>query len=133
MLLIILFQLFIVKHFVVDFVLQPPFMYLNKGNIKHYGGYVHAGFHAAVSYIILFFFLSFSGYANLIIEPLVYLIIFEFVTHYFIDYLKVNINNIFKWQCNTSKNYWILMGFDQLLHYQVYVIMILILWGAMNV
>jgi hypothetical protein len=133
MLLILLFQLFIVKHFIVDFImLQPPAIYL-KGNLTRTSGCFHSVFHAFISYLILYVVLVCTGNKHLLLNPIIYLIVFEFVTHYFINYLKSNIIRKFKVACNTSKNYWILMGFDQLLHHQVYVVMIFILWRTLNV
>ncbi|MGH0282594.1 hypothetical protein [Sinorhizobium meliloti] len=34
------------KHYVVDYVLQPPWILRGKGNFRMIGGYVHAGGHA---------------------------------------------------------------------------------------
>lgn len=34
------------KHFVVDYVLQPAWILRGKGNFRMIGGYVHAGGHA---------------------------------------------------------------------------------------
>lgn len=35
----------IIIHMVVDWFLQNEWMALNKSNLKHFAGYVHAGFH----------------------------------------------------------------------------------------
>jgi hypothetical protein len=126
--------LILTKHFVVDFLLQPPFMWMNKGNLRHPGGYVHAGLHALVTGAIFFLFFlgdmtlgeffGMSSHVEGLVQGIFLLIatvmVFEFVCHYLIDFAKVNLNARFKWKPDTSENFWYLMGLDQYLHYLTY-------------
>jgi hypothetical protein len=108
-----------VKHFIVDFLMQPPWMWKNKGNLLHYGGYAHAGLHAIVSYIIFSLFCEsylIGMYCAL-----------EFAAHYITDFGKVNIQKFTGWMPSTSPYYWWLLGFDQFCHQLWYVVMIYIL------
>lgn len=125
--------LLLTKHFVVDFLLQPPFMWMNKGNLRHPGGYVHAGLHALVTGVLfLFFFKADLTFEQFFAEshggpiwPIFALLIgsfmlFEFVCHYAIDFAKVNLNKKFDWKPESSEKFWYLMGLDQYLHYLTY-------------
>lgn len=113
--LIIFLALIQVKHLFCDFVYQPPVMWMNKGNLRHYGGYLHSGFHSLVTLAIL---LLFTTNWSLIAA----LITFEFVAHYVIDYSKMNINAKFKYKCDKHNEFWLLLGLDQYLHQMTYII-----------
>lgn len=116
MIVIWLFLFLFLKHFVVDFLLQVPYMYRNKGNWSHPGGYCHAGLHGVVSLTIFLFYVS---------SPLALaLSIAEFVAHYLIDWAKVNVNAYMHWGPTTSEQFWWLLGLDQLLHSLTYLVMI---------
>lgn len=119
-----LFALFIAKHFVVDFLFQTPYQYLNKGDYLHPGGILHAGLHAIASVFVLgTVFLTTS--ALLPAFAVIAACVFEFVIHYHIDWAKVQLNKHFK-LTPTEPQYWWLLGLDQYLHYLTYVIMIAI-------
>lgn len=109
----LLFVLFLIKHFIVDFPLQTPYQFLNKGTYGHFGGLLHSGLHG-VGTIIIGLLLSMS------IIDCVLLGFLDSVTHYHIDWAKVNITNYFKLSFN-DPHYWNLLGLDQLLHCLVYV------------
>lgn len=122
-----LFTLFLIKHFLCDFPLQTRYQYSNKGILWHPGGLLHAFITIAGSAIILLLwgFLEF--------EVLGFLLAFEFVIHYFMDWAKVNINEYYDWKPNTSEYYWWLLGFDQLVHMLTYVVMIAVIgWITMD-
>lgn len=106
------------KHFVADFLYQPPWQYKNKGTFGHPGGLAHSGQHAVATFFILVFFT----------DPITAacLAIFEFWTHYLIDWAKMNLNAKLGWGPTTSENFWKLLGFDQLLHQLTYVIILLV-------
>lgn len=110
---ILLLFLLITKHFILDFVVQSPYMYLNKGEYFHLGGILHAGLHGIGTY----FSLIISGFT---IEPIL-LAAFDVCIHYHIDYFKTNINQYYGWVCNTSDKFWLLTGLDQYLHYLTYI------------
>lgn len=104
------------KHFIVDFLIQPSWMYLNKGNLRHPGGWVHAGLHAGVTlYILLAFHVPYAGL----------LAWMELFLHYGIDYAKVNINLRTGWKPTTSEYFWMLLGLDQYLHQLTYLVILL--------
>ena len=111
MIIYLLIALF-VKHFIFDFVYQPPWMFLNKGYYGRWGGVAHSGLHAIASLVILMFFTW----------PLLALLIAlsEFAIHYHVDYLKMKLNSIYEWKCDQHNQFWILLGFDQLLHSLTY-------------
>lgn len=117
--LVLLFILFFIKHCIFDFLLQPSWMYLNKGKLGHIGGVAHSLAHCISSLAILLFF---------DVSPVILYILFgvEFIIHYFTDLLKVQINNKFKWGCNTHNEFWYATGIDQLIHYLTYALMVLI-------
>lgn len=113
---LLLFVLFSIKHFIVDFPLQGPYQYLNKGTYGHPGGLLHALYHGIATLLILLFFVS--------IPTAIALTLFDMIVHYHVDWLKVNIGEKKNWKCDNSKQYWILLGADQLLHMLTYIAII---------
>jgi hypothetical protein len=117
---IALIYAFCVKHFLCDFLLQPPYMYLNKGNWKHPGGYIHALFHAWTTVIILGFALHLQNWTTMLFG----IALFEFVCHYVIDFTKVNLGKAYNLKPTNSEMFWVLLGLDQLLHMATYLIIV---------
>lgn len=110
-----LFLLF-VKHFICDFPLQSnPWLYRNKGTYLHPGGLVHAGVHGIGTLLVL---APFIGSASMIYA------LIDMIVHYHIDWAKMNINQHYDLQPHTSERFWILLGFDQLLHHMTYFMII---------
>ncbi len=110
-----LFLLFI-KHFICDFPLQAnPWMYRNKGTYLHMGGIAHAGIHALGTLLVLAPFIGSLSVMYAAIDMLV---------HYHIDWAKMNISKRYDLQPNNSERFWILLGFDQLLHHITYFVII---------
>ncbi|PPC87537.1 MAG: hypothetical protein CTY37_03360 [Methylotenera sp.] len=106
-----LFLLFI-KHFICDFPLQAyPWMYRNKGTYLHPGGIVHALIHGIGTTIVLLPFIS--------LVALMYGIV-DWLVHYHIDWAKMGVSKRYDLQPNNSEKFWILLGFDQLLHHITY-------------
>lgn len=100
------------KHFIVDFPLQPKWMYSNKGTFGHPGGIVHAVLHGVMTFVILIHFISiFNAFAVALAET---------VAHYLIDFSKMNINKYLNWGPTTHEEFWWLLGFDQWLHAMCY-------------
>jgi hypothetical protein len=118
-----LFLGFAIKHFVVDFLLQTPYQWKNKGKFGHPGGILHSLLHSVTSlFMLILFVILFPGVFNItVVLPLV---VFEFVIHYLMDYTKVNINAYYGWGANTHSEFWYLLGFDQLVHALTYVFMV---------
>ncbi len=109
----ILLSLLVLKHLIVDFPLQGPYMYKNKGTYGHLGGWTHAFMHGIFTYIILLFFTNMNiamlfGVADMLI-------------HYHIDWAKVNICKFFNWKMDTHEQYWWMLGLDQYLHTMTYI------------
>jgi hypothetical protein len=118
---IILFWL-LVKHFICDFPLQSfPYMFLNKGTYGHPGGILHAAVHVVGTFLVMAFLIPSMVLASA-------LALLDGVIHYHIDWAKMYTNNYFKLQPATSHWFWILLGFDQLLHQATY---FLLAWMAL--
>lgn len=110
-----LFLLFI-KHFICDFPLQAnPWLYRNKGTYMHPGGIAHAGIHALGTLLVL---APFIGSASVMYAAI------DMLVHYHIDWAKMNISKRYDLQPNNSERFWILLGFDQLLHHITYFVII---------
>lgn len=110
-----LFLLFQLKHFIFDWLYQPPWQYRNKGTYGHPGGIVHALQHFFPTYLILYFFAGLDmGLAGVLAFT-------EFLIHYHVDWAKMNLNQKLGWGPTTSEWFWRLTGFDQLLHQLTYV------------
>lgn len=118
---LLLISLLLLKHFLVEFPLQPRYMYANKGNLRHLGGWFHAGLHATVTFGILNNF-CWLGLSLLLASA-------EFFAHYIIDYSKVHINERMGWGPTTHEQFWWLLGLDQLLHQMCYVAIVWVLYG----
>lgn len=109
--LIILLLLF-TKHFIIDFPLQKPYQYLNKGTYGHPGGLLHSGLHGAATWLCLVWFAPFLS---------IVLGVVDFIVHYHIDWAKMNLNAKMGWGANTHEQFWWLLGFDQYLHALTYI------------
>jgi hypothetical protein len=106
-----LFLLFI-KHFICDFPLQAnPWLYRNKGTYMHLGGITHAGIHGLGTLLVL---APFIGSLSMVYAAL------DMLVHYHIDWAKMNVTKRYDLQPTNSERFWILLGFDQLLHHITY-------------
>lgn len=111
---------FQLKHLAADFFFQFPCMYRNKGIYLHRGGIDHAALHGLFTGIVL----SLVMWNTLTYPFLFFAVVFDAVTHYHIDWAKVNICKKFKWGPETSDHFWEMTGVDQYLHQLVYIILI---------
>lgn len=109
--LILIFLLF-TKHLIVDFPLQGPFQWMNKGTYMHPGGLLHATLHGLTT------MLCFWWYAPL---ACIWLGIIDGIIHYHIDWAKMNLNAWFGWKADTHEEFWWLLGVDQYLHALTYI------------
>ena len=98
----------IVKHFLCDFPLQPPFMFLNKGKYGHPGGILHAFTHTVGTLAVCLEF-----------GLLPWLAVADGLVHYHVDWAKNQINARFGLD-PSCKYFWWLLGADQLAHYLTY-------------
>lgn len=119
--------LLVLKHFIVDAILQTPYQYLNKGEFLHPGGLLHAGLHGIGTII------CFDGFG---VETLVMLGCIDMFIHYFIDYTKMNIGKHYNWSEYVnhnfgkgylrinSNNFFIILILDQCLHFATYIMLV---------
>ena len=115
---LILFLLFQLKHFVFDWLYQPPWQYKNKGTYGHWGGLAHSLQHAIPTFFILFLFCQTTS------KTAFGLACIEFSIHYHMDWFKMNVNRWMGWGPTTSENFWRWTGFDQLIHQLNYLFII---------
>jgi hypothetical protein len=111
------------KHYVADYLLQPPWILRGKGDLRKPGGYVHAGLHAIGStpaFIV----------AGLDFGLIAGMAAVEFVVHYLIDYFKANYSS-HRPMSATTMRYWALHGADQLMHHLTYSAMLLVAVNAL--
>lgn len=109
---LILLSLLFTKHFIIDFPMQKPYQWMNKGTYGHPGGVLHAGLHG-IGTLLCFYWIA----------PMAacYLAIADMIIHYHIDWAKMNLNAKYGWKADTHEEFWILLGFDQFLHSLTYV------------
>ncbi len=99
-----------VKHWYIDFVNQSDDEVKHKGVYLHWLGVKHSLKHSIGTFFVLGLF-----------SPLYWalaLAIFDFVTHYHIDWAKMNYGN----RDITTKDFWNHLGMDQMAHQIVYII-----------
>jgi hypothetical protein len=117
--LVLFFILFIgleLKHYIADYFLQPAWILIGKGDLRHPGGYAHAGIHAAMSAVVLLV-------AGTPLPILAALVVAEFVVHYALDYAKIQYSKGVHVDTRPSR-FWALHGIDQLTHQLTYAAMI---------
>ena len=107
MLILLLLQ---VKHWYIDFVAQTPEMIASKGIYGNPTGILHSAQHGLATFVILAFFISPYLAAVLALA--------DFVTHYHIDWLKMNKG------CRDIQDpkFWNHLGLDQMAHQIVYLL-----------
>ena len=100
-----------IKHFIVDFPLQNPYQWKNKGTYGHPGGILHSQLHANATFLILIFFTN--------VLTAVILAVIDFLIHYHVDWAKMKLNAKLR-LTPTDEKFWWLLGLDQLLHQLTY-------------
>ena len=103
--------LLFIKHWYIDFVMQTPRMVEEKGQYGKWYGILHSLEHAGATFVIF----ALAG-----IPVAIGLALFDFVTHYHIDWAKMNYGN----RDITTPQFWNHLGLDQLAHYIVYLIIV---------
>ena len=93
-----------------------PFLYKNKGTYGHFGGILHALIHSMGTFVVLVFFTP--------VEVALLLSYIDGLFHYHIDWAKMNIGAKFGLKPDNSEWFWILLGFDQLLHFLTYYLIV---------
>lgn len=112
---LLLMLLLQVKHLTIDWCWQPEYEWKNKGTYGHLGGLRHAAKNAVGTALVFCFF--FPQWAWLVL-------LIDFILHYHIDWLKMNINRIKGWGPTTHEEFWMLTGLDQFLHQVTYIFLI---------
>jgi hypothetical protein len=110
---LILFALLSIKHFLADFVFQTNNMVLEKGNYGAKGGIYHSLIHALLTGLVFWSVLDSIGLV-------MFIAILDGVIHYHIDWAKININRSRK-LTPADQSFWFWLGVDQLMHYLTYV------------
>lgn len=114
--------LLFLKHFIIDFPLQIwAYQYANKGTYGHPGGLLHSGLHVLGTALVM---LSLFGFGRDAIYVTTYISLLDGIIHYHIDWTKMNLNKKFGWGPTTHNEYWVLLGFDQLLHALTYILLV---------
>lgn len=105
----------LVKHFICDFPLQShPWLYSRKGIYGAPGGIAHSFIHGVGTFAVLSIIPDISAEDALIFSGV------DFILHYHIDWGKMKTNKVMGWGPTTSEKFWVLVGFDQLLHHLTY-------------
>lgn len=123
MIVLYILMAFAIKHFLCDFPLQAcPWMYKNKGIYGHWGGIAHAYIHLLGTLVVL-------GAIVPRLLTLITLAALDGLIHYHVDWAKMEIGRVKKWRPDNSEWFWILLGFDQLLHGLTYFLIVwLLMW-----
>jgi hypothetical protein len=101
------------KHPIVDFLMQGPFQYRNKGTYGHPGGILHSFNHLIGTLLVLVYPCSIVTAATLAAV--------DGVVHYHIDWAKMSLNKKLGWGPTTHEQFWWLLGVDQYLHAITYI------------
>lgn len=82
---------------------------------------MYAGIQALSTFFLLIIFVPVLSYLLYVVA------LVEFVVHYHVDWAKMNINRVMGWKADTHNEFWLLLGFDQLLHYLTYAWIVFVL------
>ena len=119
------------KHFLADAPLQNEYQYLNKGNWKHLGGYLHAGIHGLFTLVISLFFVP--------VDIAILISLLDTLIHYVVDWLKINATAKYKWsgineerKCLEIYSNWYFYALilDQCAHFATYILLYSIVLGV---
>jgi hypothetical protein len=112
--LLMIFVILQIKHFVADFVLQTDRMVQEKGTYGARWGIYHSLIQSAGT------FLAFAW-----LHPLLGIITaaVDFVLHYHIDWAKININKRYNYTPK-DREFWLWLGVDQLAHQLTYILLV---------
>ena len=134
----LLILLFVAKHLIFDWWLQSYWMASNKHRLLHPAGYIHAGINVIGTIVAIIVYAAFPyGFEHVHFwfgsyylsngVVLVLLLLGEFISHYIMDFTKMNVTRKMGWQCEKHQAFWAWTGFDQWFHLTYLVIMASIL------
>ena len=109
--LLYLLTLFVIKHFIIDFVWQTPEEVEHKGTYLDWRGVKHSVKHGLGTMGILW-----AAGAGIDFGYLYGAL--DFVIHYHIDWIKMNATQHLT---PSDHQFWVWLGFDQALHYLTYI------------
>jgi hypothetical protein len=112
----VILALLFVKHWYIDFVNQSMEEVVGKGIYGNAHGVMHSLKHGVATFIIMCLFLNDFPFAVIIG-------FIDFVLHYHIDWLKININKRYNYTTENPK-FWAWLGADQLAHSLTYLLLI---------
>jgi len=119
---IALFVIFQIKHFLADYVWQGSYMF---GKFKSGPAYIlpllaHVSVHGALTTLIVWAFTNNIWYS-------VYSAVFDMTIHFLMDRIKASPNLMGRWKANTNgytdkerrdnRLFWVCLGFDQMIHH----------------
>jgi len=121
------FFLLVVKHFVCDFALQGRFKETHdKHLLTSRKGHLHAMDHAVGTALIFLFASSWAlALGQTIFTTIVVFGVLDYILHFTIDWLKNNFVRANNWS-HESRQFWILTSIDQILHATSYLIIVLL-------
>lgn len=111
---LILIVVLLYKHYLVDFVLQTNDQVKGKGIYGNFVGISHSAEHALFTLIFLG---TAAIFLPIDIGLVVWMALFDGVTHYHIDWIKMNYGN----RDISNPQFWNDLGLDQYAHQMVYV------------
>ena len=127
--LLTIFFLLIIKHFICDFALQGRFdKYIihDKHLLTSRKGHLHAMDHALGTALIFLFASSWAlAQGQLIFVTIILFAVLDHVLHFFIDWCKNNFRLANGWHQN-SRQFWILTSIDQCVHAITYLVYVLL-------
>ena len=107
-----------IKHWFVDFVNQSEAEVKSKGIYGDFHGIMHSAKHGMGTFVCA---LLISGYTYAIYALI--LGILDFITHYHIDWAKMNYGN----RDITTPAFWNHLGLDQMAHQMIYLVLALLM------
>lgn len=118
-LILIVLILFQIKHWYIDFVNQSNEEVAHKGIYLDWLGVKHSLKHGVATFFIMFFLVIANGadYVDFSIAGAAIIGFIDFVTHYHIDWCKMNYGN----RDITTPAFWNHLGLDQMAHQLVYI------------
>lgn len=108
----VMFALFLIKHFICDFLLQTGNIAMKKHNYSTVESYAHSAFHA-LGAIVVIGLMGWSQYW--------WIGLLTGLIHYGIDFVKGNLNEKYE-LTPTMTMFWWLLGADQLAHGLTYAV-----------
>lgn len=119
--------LLLVAHFVADFIFQPHYIAISKSYdiknlIYHIIIYALAFFIIfGLSWYFMFYIIGITITAEIWLQMTFGITIVNSILHYIIDYFTSNVSGYF-WKKKDYHNFFVIIGFDQLLHVSLLII-----------